>query len=474
MLRKTKIVCTLGPAVDNPYILKKTVQEGMNVARINMSHGDHEEHLKRIISLRNICRELNKNIPVLLDTKGPEIRLRKFENGAVVINQGNTFTLTSRDVLGNEHLASMTYPMLSTEVIEGDKIFIDDGQIEFKVKEIVNEDIICEIMCGGRLSDRKAINIPGKHINLPALSESDKKDLLFGINNNVEIIAPSFVRNASDIVEIREFLKENGLKTKVLIIAKIENSEGLANLKEILDASDGLLIARGDMGVELPAEEVPIIQKQIIKLCRSIGKPVITATQMLDSMTRNPRPTRAEVSDVANAVLDGTDAIMLSGETASGKYPVEAVKTMAQIAHRADNSPLAFDSSFSKKMSASNNMTDVIGHATAQVASELNCDAIITSTESGSTARLVSKYRPVCPIIAVTTNEITAKQLNLSWGLVPIIGSKSTDTDEMIENAVNTAKQAGLVKSKDRIVITAGVPVGTPGTTNMLKIHEIK
>lgn len=471
-MRKAKIVCTLGPAVDSPDIQRKLIMAGMDVARINLSHGSHEEHLGRINSLRKLSTELGKHIPILLDTKGPEIRLGTFENGHITVTKGDIFTLTSQKIVGTQSRASISYSLLPQEISHGDHILLDDGLVEFEVKNVDGTEIECEVIEGGSLGDRKGVNIPGKHINIPPLSDADKADILFAVQNGIDIIAISFVRQGSDIDQIRDFIKANG--GNIPIIAKIENHEGIANLSDILDKADGLLVARGDMGVELPAEEVPIIQKRIIKMCRAVGKPVITATQMLDSMIRNPHPTRAEVSDVANAIMDGTDAIMLSGETAAGKYPVEALKTMARIAERTEEAMCNEENSYFRNIVASSAVTDAIGHATVQVATELNAKAIITATQSGWTARMVSKYRPKAPIIAVTYSEPVARQLNLIWGVTPLLGTVTTATDEMIDIAVISAKNAGLVEAGDIVVITAGVPVGVPGTTNMLKVHEIQ
>ena len=474
-MRRTKIVCTLGPAVDDPKMLEKLILSGMDIARINLSHGNHEEHLKRIVSLRMLSRKFNRYIPIMLDTKGPEIRVGHFENGFINLVEGEQFILTSSSIVGNQERVSITYPLLPNELTKGDRIFLDDGLLELEVLRIDANDIVCKVISGGHLSTKKAVNIPGKHLNLPSLSDVDKKDIIFAIKNDIEIIAPSFVRSASDISDLREFLAENNVERKILIVAKIENLEGMQNVKAILEVSDGIMVARGDMGVELPAEDVPIMQKQIIGLCRNAGKPVITATQMLDSMIRNPHPTRAEVSDVANAVLDGTDAIMLSGETAAGKHPIESLITMAKVAERAETSDVFTDNIMAfKKMIATNNVTDVIGHATVQIATELNASAIITSTQSGTTARMVAKYRPRTPIVAVTVSNYTASQLNLFWGVTPLAARASKDTDDMIDMAVNSAKEASLVKCNDTVVITAGVPVGIPGTTNIIKVHEVE
>ncbi len=470
-MRRTKIVCTIGPASESPEQLKKLILAGMNVARLNFSHGDYEEHGKRIENIRKVSHELGRNVAILLDTKGPEIRIKKFSEGKIQLNEGDFFTLTTEDIMGDNTKVSVTYEGLPQDVKAGDKILIDDGLIELKVMEITDTDVKCQVQNGGPLSDRKGVNLPGISVSLPAMSEKDYNDILFGIEQGVDFIAASFIRKASDVLAIRRVLEENN--SDIHIISKIENQEGVDNLDEILRVSDGLMVARGDLGVEIPVEEVPLAQKTMIENCNRAGKPVITATQMLDSMMRNPRPTRAETSDVANAIFDGTDAIMLSGETAAGKYPEESVKTMAQIAERAEQA-IRYDEILGKKTFVPKaSITDSISSATCASAQNLGASAIITSTQSGFTAKMVSKYRPKCPIIAVTPDETVVRKLLLSWGVFPVLGNQTDNTDDMIQEAINTSLNSGHIKNGDLVIITAGVPVGIAGTTNLLKVHIV-
>jgi pyruvate kinase len=471
MLRKTKIVCTIGPASEKIPVLKKLIQSGMDVARLNFSHGSHEEHKQRIENIRQAAKEEGKNIAILLDTKGPEIRTGDLEKPEIELVAGNKVTLTTEQVLGNEKRISVSYQGLPQDVQPGATILIDDGLIGLTVERVHGSEIECIIDNGGVLKSRKGVNIPGVKINLPGITEKDAKDILFGIEQGVDFIAASFVRKPQDVLEIREILEEH--QANIPIISKIENQEGIDNLDSILDVSDGLMVARGDLGVEIPVEEVPIVQKEMIKKCNHLGKPVITATQMLDSMQRNPRPTRAEASDVANAILDGTDAIMLSGETAAGKYPVESVSTMARIAVRTETS-LRYQERFQQKIrEISHTITESISQAVVHTSYKLECSAIVTPTETGYTARMVSKYRPKTPVIAVTPNESTLRRLSLVWGVYPIKGINAETTDEMFTYAISTALENQYVKQGDLVVITAGVPVGKSGTTNLMKVHVI-
>ncbi|PZE21470.1 pyruvate kinase [Paenibacillus xerothermodurans] len=472
-MRKTKIVCTIGPVSESLEMFKKLINAGMNVARLNFSHGDFEEHGNRIKNVRQAAQELNKTVAILLDTKGPEIRTGKLQNDEKVeLVQDSFITLTTEEIIGNAERVYITYKDLPNDVEIGSTILIDDGLIGLQVVDKSNTEIKCRIVNGGLLGGKKGVNVPGVKIKLPGITEKDANDIIFGIEQGVDFIAASFVRKASDVIEIREILERHNAQ-HIQIISKIENQEGVDNLDEILEVSDGLMVARGDLGVEIPAEEVPIVQKDMIKKCNQAGKPVITATQMLDSMQRNPRPTRAEASDVANAIFDGTDAVMLSGETAAGKYPFESVQTMARIAERAEAS-LEHRELFRRQSHVQRTtVTEAISQAVANSAMELEAKAILTATESGYTARMVSKYRPKAPIIAVTPNEKVLRRLSLVWGVVPVRGEDCKTTDELFERAVDNSLQAGLVSLGDTVVITAGVPVGRSGTTNLIKVHQI-
>jgi pyruvate kinase len=471
-MRKTKIVCTIGPASESLENTKKLIQAGMNVARLNFSHGDFEEHGNRIKNIRQACRELGKTVAILLDTKGPEIRLGNLAEEPIELVAGEFVTLTTENILGDRNRIPVTYRDLTRDVKAGDTILLDDGLIGLKVVDVQGTEIRCEIQNSGPIKSKKGVNVPGVAISLPGITEKDANDILFGIEQGIDFIAASFVRRASDVLEIRELLERHNA-THIQIIAKIENRQGVDNLDEILEVADGLMVARGDLGVEIPVEEVPLVQKMMIEKCNRVGKPVITATQMLDSMQRNPRPTRAEATDVANAIFDGTDAIMLSGETAAGKYPVESVLTMARIAERAE-AALEYREIFLRQASAQQTtVTEAISQAVANSALDLDADAIITSTESGYTARMVSKYRPKAPIVAVTPSEHVMRTLQLVWGVTPVLGRPAKTTDEMFDIAVKGAIDSGLVKLGDTVVITAGVPVGRSGSTNLIKIHTV-
>lgn len=471
-MKKTKIVCTIGPVSETEEMLKKLISAGMNVARLNFSHGDYAEHGERISTIKKVRQELGVPVAILLDTKGPEIRTGDFKSQEVFLTEGQEFTLTSRDILGDDSICCISYKGLPGDVRAGDIILIDDGLVELKVQEVAGEDIRCIVLNSGMIKKNKGINVPGIRINMPPITEKDKADIEFGIQNGVDFIAGSFVRTAEDVLAIRQVLKQHRAE-HIQIISKIENREGIDNIDDIINVSDGIMVARGDLGVEVPTEELPLLQKQIIRKCNKVGKPVITATQMLDSMIRNPRPTRAEVTDIANAILDGTDAIMLSGETAAGKYPLESVETMSQIARKTEE---AMD--YSKHLSDRNEereatVTDAISHATCNIAMSLDASAILTATSSGYTARMVSKFRPKQPIIATTTDERVQRRLCLSWGVYTILLHSVESTDDLINKSVSKALEHGKVKEGDLVVITAGIPVGVGGTTNLIKAHVV-
>ncbi len=471
-MRKTKIICTLGPASDNEEILRNMMLGGMNVARMNFSHGTHEQHKKRAELFKKVRAELRLPIPLLLDTKGPEIRTGDFKEGQVTLTENNEFVLVNKDIVGDEKSCTITYKELYKDVTKGSKILINDGLVELEVLEIRSKDIYCIVKNGGVLGNRKGINVPGADIRLPALTTQDIADIKFGIENDFDIIAASFVRKASDVVEIRKILEKNG-GSDILVISKIENREGIRNFDEILKVSDGIMVARGDLGVEIPVEEVPIVQKNIIEKCYRNGKPVITATQMLDSMIRNPRPTRAEASDVANAIYDGTSGVMLSGETAAGKYPLETIAVMAKIAEKAESSMDYWKRFTTQQTELNTSVTNAISHATCTTALDLKASAIITVTQSGHTARMISRFRPACPIIATTVNPKVQRQLSLSWGVLPYLVPVANTTDEMFDMGIEKALESGLVKNGELAVITAGVPAGISGTTNTLKVHIV-
>lgn len=471
-MRKTKIICTLGPASESEAVLRQMIEAGMNVARINFSHGSHEEHGKKLELLYKLRKEMGVPVAALLDTKGPEIRLGTFANGSEELQAGATFTLTTVPMEGTAEKVSITFAGLPADVKPGDAILIDDGLIELRVEETTSTDIRCTVINGGPVSNRKGVNVPNVSLSMPYLSERDKSDVLYGIKAGFDFIAASFVRNAQDVQLLRDLLKENGGED-IKIISKIENAEGVHNIDEIIRVSDGIMIARGDMGVEIPFEQVPKIQKDIIKKVYHSGKYVITATQMLESMTENPRPTRAEATDVANAIYDGTSAIMLSGETAAGKYPVEAVRTMAKIALETEND-IDYKARFNRfKEQSVRNVTNAISHATCSAAYDLEAAAIITVTESGQTARMISKYRPGMQIIGCTVNSRVYRQLAMSWGVMPIFCQLKDNADELFDHAVQRAKEEKLIQDGDLVVITAGVPLGIPGTTNLLKVQTV-
>ena len=473
-MRKTKIVCTIGPASESEEMLEKLILAGMNVARLNFSHGSHEEHGARIQRIREVSKRLNKIVGILLDTKGPEIRTHKMENDAIELTTGQKIAISTTEVLGNNVVFSITYDKLIEDVTPGSIILLDDGLIELRVESIDMEagKIHTTIINAGTLKNNKGVNVPGVSVQLPGITEKDAQDILFGVEQDVDFIAASFVRRDSDVLEIRELLEKNG-GSHIQIVPKIENQEGVDNIDKILEVSDGLMVARGDLGVEIPAEEVPLVQKKLISKCNQLGKAVITATQMLDSMQRNPRPTRAEASDVANAILDGTDAIMLSGETAAGMYPVESVETMHKIAVRTEKAVdyRSVVGKLSKKRGV--NMTDAIGQAVAHTSLNLNVKAVLAPTESGHTAKMISKFRPGVPIIGVTSSPRPARQLTLVWGVYPIIGARAHTTDEILETSIDESLEHGYVSHGDLVIITAGVPVGKAGTTNLMKVHVI-
>ena len=469
-MRQTKIVCTIGPASEDISTLKEMLLAGMNVARLNFSHGSHAEHLRRINNIRQASLETKVPVAILLDTKGPEIRIGDFE-GVITLQTGQDFILTVTPGPSGPGKVFVNYPGLPRDVQPGDRILIDDGLIGLTVREVAGEDIHCTVENGGELSGRKGVNVPGVPIKLPSVTDKDIEDILFGIKHQVDFIAASFVRNAADVLEIRKILEQH--HSPIKIIAKIETQAAVDNIEEILAVADGIMVARGDLGVEIPAEEVPLVQKQIISQCNFLGKPVITATQMLDSMMRNPRPTRAEASDVANAIIDGTDAVMLSGETASGKYPVEAVKTMARIAEKTEKVILGENYVPVTELMAEKTITGAIGHATYTVAQELAVEAIITPTTSGFTPRMVARHRPQAPIVATSPDPVVCRQLLLVWGVYPVHTEKAEGTDAIISTGVKAALDAGIIKLGDLVVITAGVPPATAGTTNLLKVHVV-
>ncbi len=471
-MRKTKIICTIGPASDDPKILRSLLENGTNVIRLNFSHGDYEEHGKRIALVKEMREAMGLPVAILLDTKGPEIRIGKFKDGQVKLVEGQKFTLTTEDIEGDETKVSVYFKGITDDVRKGATILLDDGLVGLIVEDITDNEVVCRVINGGTLGSGKGVNIPGISTSLPAITPKDVEDIKFGISQGVDYIAASFVRKPSDVLAIKKVLEENN-GTSIKVIAKIENQEGLENIDDIIKVSDGIMVARGDLGVEIPTEEVPIAQKSIIKKCIEASKPVIIATQMLDSMIRNPRPTRAETSDVANAIFDGTDAIMLSGETAIGKYPVDALLTMAKIAERVENS-IDYIRAFEKRIVGQEaTVTNSISHATCSIAHDLHAKAIVTATRTGHTARMVSKYRPASHIIATTTNETTYRELSLVWGVWPYISPSMENTDKMIEKSVEIATHTGIVNRGDVIVITAGVPVGISGSTNLIKVTVI-
>lgn len=472
-MRKTKIVCTIGPASESEEMLEKLMNAGMNVARLNFSHGSHEEHKARIDTIRKVAKRLNKTIGLLLDTKGPEIRTHNMKDGLIVLEKGKEVIVSMNEVEGTPEKFSVIYENLINDVNIGSYILLDDGLVELQVKEINKDkgEVKCDILNTGELKNKKGVNLPGVKVNLPGITDKDADDIRFGIKENVDFIAASFVRRPSDVLDIRQILEEE--KAEITIFPKIENQEGIDNIEEILEVSDGLMVARGDMGVEIPPESVPMVQKDLIRKCNKLGKPVITATQMLDSMQRNPRATRAEASDVANAIYDGTDAVMLSGETAAGQYPEEAVKTMRNIAVSAEAAQDYKKLLSDRTKLVETSLVNAIGVSVAHTALNLNVKAIVAATESGSTARTISKYRPHSDIIAVTPSEKTARQCAIVWGVNPVVKEGRKTTDALLNNAVATAVETGRVSNGDLIIITAGVPTGEKGTTNMMKIHLV-
>ena len=470
-MRKTKIICTLGPSTDKEGVLRELIANGMNVARFNFSHGSHEEHLGRLEKLKALREELGKPVAALLDTKGPEIRLKDFKNGVENLVAGQTFTLTTRDVEGTNEICSITYKDLPMDVEPNGTIMLDDGLIKLQIQTVNDTDIVCTVLNSGKIKNKKGVNVPGVHLSMPYMSQRDKDDIIFGIQQGYDFIAASFVRTAQDVYDIRNLL--NQYDSNIRIIAKIENREGVNNIDSILAAADAVMVARGDLGVEIDFTELPGIQKTIIDRSFSFGKPIVTATQMLDSMIVNPRPTRAEISDVANAIYDGTSAIMLSGETAAGAYPVEALKTMSAIAERTEQEGFHLRSRTMDFNPGKISVSDATAHAACLTARDVNAAAIVTVSESGTTARLLSKYRPQQPIIACVMREQVQRQLSLSWGITPLMMSLAHSTDELIEMSTALAKENGYLHNGELAVVTAGVPVGVSGTTNMIKIHMV-
>ncbi len=472
-MRKTKIICTLGPACDSEETLEQLILSGMDAARFNFSHGTHETHAALLTRFKRVRDSLGRPVATILDTKGPEIRIRSFGCERVELADGGRFTLTTREIEGDAHQVSVTYGNLHRELQPGCHVLIDDGLVDLEVEEIQGQDILCQVVTGGPLSNHKSINIPGVSIALPALTDKDREDLRFAVDNDFDFVAASFVRRAADVAEIRSVLDSFGGQG-VGIIAKIENREGVENLDAIADAANGIMVARGDLGVEIPAYEVPGVQKRMIKSAIHKGKVVITATQMLDSMIRNPRPTRAEVSDVANAVFDGTSCVMLSGETASGKHPLEALQTMASIVEAAEGGidywkrfrAMAFDHTAA--------ISDAISHTSCLTAMDLGATAILAATQSGYTARMISRFRPGCAVAALTTEERVRRQLAISWGVAPFLSGNVDSTDRLFSLCVDTAKKEGLIQSGDTVVITAGVPLSSSGTTNLIKAQVVK
>ena len=470
-MRKTKIICTIGPASDAPDVQQAMLKAGMNVARLNFSHGDHNEHQMRIANLRRLEKKQSQPLAIMLDTAGPEIRTGPLAAEAVVLKAGQEFTLTSRQLVGNDSIISVSYDRLAADVSIGDSILIDDGLIQLEVVSIDNRDIRCQVMNGGRLKSRKSVNVPGVRLGLPFLSSRDRSDLLFGIEQQVDFIAASFVRCADDILEICKILEAHN--SSIQIIAKIESQHGVNNLDDIIKVADGVMVARGDLGVEIAPEEVPLLQRRILEKCKDAGKFVIIATQMLDSMIANPRPTRAEVSDVANAVLGGADAIMLSGESAAGIYPVEAVQTMARIASRTEQE-FEFSRSLAEKALEKNlSVTDAVAYATCSTAMHLNVDSIITATRTGRTARRVARYRPQATILAVTPDSQVMHRLALVWGVYPLLIDEAHGTDELMEKALQACLDAGYIQHGDLTIFAAGNPTGFACDTNFMKVHLV-
>lgn len=470
-MRKTKIVCTIGPASDSPEMLEKLIKAGMNVARLNFSHGDHAEHLAKIRNIRAISQKLGKTVGIMQDLPGPKIRIGKIKNPPALLIQDQPFTFTTREVEGDDTQATLPFPDLVRQVKRHQSIYVDDAKLEFRVVSTTDTDIVTKVIIGGELWSNKGFTVPGADYSAPGVTEKDKEDLRFGLEHGVDWVASSFVRSADDIKPLRSVMREVGKRAPV--IAKIERPEAVKNIVSIIEAYDGIMVARGDLGIELPIHEVPVLQKNIINHCNRLGKPVITATQMLDSMISNPRPTRAEVTDVANAIIDGTDATMLSGETAMGDYPLMSVQMMDRVARRTERA-LDYRDICERRMAYStHDVTEAIGEAAAKLAQDIRVSAIITCTYGGTTARLVSKYRPQAQIVAAASNEETARRLTLSWGVAPIFVEMAKDTDALIENAVEAALENKLVRKKDTVLVIAGVPVGVPGNTSLIRVLEV-
>lgn len=471
-MRKTKIVCTLGPATDHEDVLRQMMIEGMNVARCNFSHGTYEDHKKRMDMVKKLRKEVGRPVAILLDTKGPEVRVRNFKEGKVTLEEGQLFTLTSEDVEGTKDIVSVTYNRLYEDLEVGMRVLIDDGLIEMKVEKVDKSNIVCRVINGGVVSDHKGVNVPDVDLSMPYISDKDREDILFGIEQDVDFIAASFVQKKEDIIQLRKLLQKNGGES-IRIISKIENAQGVANIDDIIEVSDGIMVARGDMGVEIPYEEVPVIQKKIIKKVYRTGKQVITATQMLESMIKNPRPTRAETTDIANAVYDGTSAIMLSGETAAGAYPVEAVKTMVRIAERTEKDVDYRKRFFQNERSTEPDITDAICHASCTTALDLNAKAIVTVTKSGRSARMIARYRPMSDVISCATTEKVCRQLSLTWGVTPLLIKEEKEVFNLFDKAIQAAEKMKLLEKGDLTVITSGVPIGVSGTTNMMKVQIV-
>ena len=471
-MRKTKIVCTLGPATDNEEVLRQMMLEGMNVARCNFSHATYDEHKKRMDMIKKLRKEVGQPVAILLDTKGPEVRVKNFKDGRVTLEEGQLFTLTADEVEGTKDKVSVTYNRLYEDLEVGMRVLIDDGLIEMTVEQVDRTDIVCRVINGGVVSNHKGVNVPDVDLSMPYISDKDREDILFGISQDVDFIAASFVQKKEDILQLRRLLEKNG-GSDIKIIAKIENAQGVTNIDDIIEVSDGIMVARGDMGVEIPYEEVPVIQKKIIKKVYRTGKQVITATQMLESMIKNPRPTRAETTDVANAVYDGTSAIMLSGETAAGAYPVEAVKTMVRIAERTEQDVDYRKRFYQSARETDTDITNAICHASCTTALDLNAKAIVTVTKSGTSARMLSKYRPESDIISCATTEKVCRQLSLTWGVTPIVIKEEKEVFHLFDKAIQAAVKMKLLEAGDLTVITSGVPIGVSGTTNMMKVQVV-
>ena len=471
-MRKTKIVCTLGPATDNEEVLRQMMLEGMNVARCNFSHATYDEHKKRMDMIKKLRKEVGQPVAILLDTKGPEVRVKNFKDGRVTLEEGQLFTLTADEVEGTKDKVSVTYNRLYEDLEVGMRVLIDDGLIEMTVEQVDRTNIVCRVINGGVVSNHKGVNVPDVDLSMPYISDKDREDILFGISQDVDFIAASFVQKKEDIRQLRRLLEKNG-GSDIKIIAKIENAQGVTNIDDIIEVSDGIMVARGDMGVEIPYEEVPVIQKKIIKKVYRTGKQVITATQMLESMIKNPRPTRAETTDVANAVYDGTSAIMLSGETAAGAYPVEAVKTMVRIAERTEQDVDYRKRFYQSARETDTDITNAICHASCTTALDLNAKAIVTVTKSGTSARMLSKYRPESDIISCATTEKVCRQLSLTWGVTPIVIKEEKEVFHLFDKAIQAAVKMKLLGAGDLTVITSGVPIGVSGTTNMMKVQVV-